>query len=250
MTTAVILSGGKGTRLSPLTDSTPKPMLLLGGIPHLEYQLSLLRDSDIKDIVFSTGYLHEQISDYFGNGSKYGLNLRYKTDGSAPLGTAGALRNCMDYIAHDGSREVLVLNGDILTDIDLVSLISAHKEFTSNSSGITMSLLPVSDPSQYGVAVLKENLILDFIEKPVDTQYGNLINAGIYVFSPEIVSNIPQNRFIMLESDIFPQYCKKSQLFGLPNEKMYWLDIGTHERLDKANKDCHDSVFSVKGLIS
>lgn len=228
---AIILSGGKGTRLHPLTLTTPKPMLPIAGIPHLEYQIRLLKIHGFNNIVFSTGYLHNQIKDYFGDGSNHDVKMQYKEDGDIPLGTAGAIRNCLDLIDED---EVLVLNGDILTNISLRDMYFTHT--VVNKTPITIALTPVDDPTQFGVAVIEGRKIRAFIEKPKDNSLGNLINAGIYMMNTAVIANIPEG-FSMVENTTFPVFANASMLGHYINHTDYWLDIGTHERYEQAQED-------------
>jgi mannose-1-phosphate guanylyltransferase/phosphomannomutase len=228
---AVILSGGLGTRLHPLTLTTPKPMLPIDNIPHLEYQIRLLKQHGFSDIIFSTGYLHNDIVDYFGNGSRHGVIIRYKQDGVEPLGTAGALKNTLPLIDED---TVLVLNGDILTNIDLTEM---KKQFLKAPlSPVMMALTPVDNPTQYGVAELNGNKITSFIEKPSDDSFGNLINAGIYMMYRPVIEHYIPDGFSMIEKTVFPEFAK-SNMLGAFVDDYYWLDIGTHERYAQAQED-------------
>lgn len=234
MRQAIILSGGKGTRLRPLTYYTPKPILPIGGIPHLEYQINLLTKYQNDNIIISTGYLHKKIVDYFGDGSRFGVNITYREDGDMPLGTAGAVKNCEDLIE---ANEVLVLNGDILTNINLDMMYEKHKQ------GITMALASVDDPTSFGVAQLnQDNNIIKFIEKPKDGSYGNKINAGIYLLDREVIDTIPSDTYWMFETNVFDDYIKKDKLYGHIDD-FYWLDIGTHERYIQANEDVSEGRF-------
>ena len=228
---AVILSGGLGTRLHPLTTDTPKPMLPINGIPHLEYQINLLKSHGFSDIVFSTGYLHSQIKDYFKDGSDHGVTIRYKEDGDTLLGTAGALKNVFDMLDEE---EVLVLNGDILTNINLTEM---KKRFVKQMNPIMIALATAEDPSQYGVAVLNKlgDKVSEFIEKPTDNKYGNLINAGIYMMLRPVINMIPEG-FSMIEKTVFPEYAKAGMLGGYTSD-FYWIDIGTHERYVQVQED-------------
>jgi mannose-1-phosphate guanylyltransferase/phosphomannomutase len=237
---AIVLSGGKGTRLMPLTKNTPKPMLPLYGTPHLEFIIRLLKKHNIIDIIFSTGYLHSKIVDYFGDGSDFGVNITYKEDGDIPLGTAGAIKNCEESL---DNSPFLVFNGDILTDIDLSSLILNHKE------GITLALAEVKNPQHFGLAILDEqNRISHFIEKPsIDFLVENkeipkVINAGIYVMDKEVLNDIPKQEFYMVETDVFPKYANDMKLHGHISDR-YWIDIGTFDRYDIANKDIKFGYF-------
>jgi NDP-sugar pyrophosphorylase family protein len=231
---AIILSGGRGTRLLPLTAMTPKPMLPIGDKPHLEYIIQLLKEHGVDHVIFSTGYLHEQIVEYFGDGSRYGIKIDYKEDGDRPLGTAGAIKNCEDLI--DNYESVIVFNGDILTNIDIGDMYFLH-QIKSNPSKITIALTPVENPSQFGVAVTDGFKIHNFIEKPTTLDYGNLINAGIYVIDKSVLHDIPKDEFVMIETDVFPRYAKEGRLYCYKDRGMYWLDIGTHDRYNQAQKD-------------
>jgi mannose-1-phosphate guanylyltransferase len=229
---AIILSGGKGTRLKPLTDNIPKPMLPIGGKPHLEHIVELLKEHGVEHIIFSTGYLHEQIVEHFGDGSKYGIKIDYKVDGDKPLGTAGAIKNCEDFF--EPLESFIVFNGDILTDIDLSMMVFQH---LVNFQPLTIALVPVEEPSQFGVAVTEGDMVTKFIEKPPTFDYGNLINAGVYIMDKEVLEHIPKNEYIMVETDVFPHYADEGRLLYYKQDGMYWIDIGTHDRYDQANKD-------------
>jgi mannose-1-phosphate guanylyltransferase len=231
---AVILSGGKGTRLKPLTDTIPKPMLPIGGKPHLEHIVELLKKNGVDHIIFSTGYLHEQITEHFGDGSKYGVKIDYKVDGDKPLGTAGAIKNCEEFF--EPYEPFIVFNGDILTNIDLEWMYFLHI-LDSSVGRITIALTPVENPSQFGVAVTECGKIKEFVEKPTTLEYGNLINAGIYIMDKTVLEDIPKDEYTMVETDVFPQYAEKGKLYFYNNKGMYWIDIGTHERYNQANED-------------
>lgn len=235
---AVILSGGKGTRLKPLTDHTPKPMLLINDKPHLEYVIKLLQGHGITDIVFSTGYLHSQIVDHFGDGSEFGVSIQYKEDGEIPLGTAGAIRNCEELL---DDEDFLVFNGDILTNIDLTSMIEEHK---ANRCSITIALTTVDDASQYGLAIRdSRGTIQKFIEKPVaNLLMPKLVNAGVYIVKKEVLSMMMKDKYIMFETDVFPYYAG-NDMYGFVAYGSYWLDIGTHERYKQANYDVKHGTF-------
>lgn len=232
---AVILSGGKGTRLRPLTDVIPKPMLPIGGKPHLEHIVELLKDNGVDHIIFSTGYLHEQVVEHFGDGSKYGIKFDYKEDGDIPLGTAGAIKNCENLLDLEPHESFIVFNGDILTDLDVFFMYFGHM-IDSKPNRITIALTPVENPSQFGVAVLDGRNIIEFVEKPDNPDYGNLINSGVYILDKEVLDFIPKNKFCMIETEVFPFYAKYGNLYTY-TEQMYWLDIGTHERYQQANED-------------
>lgn len=240
MIQAIILSGGRGTRLHPLTLEIPKPMLPVGNIPHLQHLITLIKHHGINDIILSTGYLSNQIEEYFGDGTWLGVSIKYREDGDILLGTAGAIKNCEDLISSE-CKNIVVVNGDILTNINLTNMI---KEHDNNHAHITIALANVEDPSQYGVARLGDhNRILDFIEKPSDMRYGSLINAGIYVIRRSVLDSIHPHEFSMVEYDIFPKFAQKGLLYGY-KEPFYWLDIGTLERYGQAQVDFYKKIFS------
>lgn len=235
---AVILSGGKGTRLGELTVPTPKPMLNIGGRPHLEHIIVLLKEFGVEHVIFSTGYLHESIENHFGDGSNFGIKFTYRVDGDKPLGTAGALKNCEDILLSSSEPDFLVFNGDILTDICYTNMVGEHRLSTEGKDGITIALTSVSNPSQFGIARIdNKKRIVEFIEKPNTMEHGNLANAGIYMMHKAVLNKIPKGEFCMLETDIFPQYSKELKLYGHHESDMYWVDIGTPERYDIANND-------------
>ncbi len=227
---AVILVGGQGTRLRPLTLATPKPMVPLANKPFVSYVLEHLKEHGISDIVFSMGYLPEGIKAYFGDGSGMGVNLTYVVE-DQPLGTAGAVKNVEEHI-QDG--DFLVLNGDILTDLDISGLIEHHRR--KEAMG-TIALTPVEDPTAYGlVRTGSESEVLGFLEKPswdqIDT---NLINAGTYVLRSEVLAMIPAGIEYSFERGVFPRLVGKG-LYGYSSE-CYWMDIGTPEKYLQAHYD-------------
>jgi NDP-sugar pyrophosphorylase family protein len=228
---SVILAGGKGTRLRPLTLHTPKPIMPLVGLPFLAYQINLLRNAAIQDVVLSLSYQPHKIEDVFGDGSHHGMRIRYVVE-SQPLGTAGAYKNARDVI---DSRTV-VFNGDILTDIDLTEVLSVHKE---RGAAVTIVLTPVENPRAYGLVETEaDGRVRRFLEKPKgDEITTNTINAGIYVIEPEILKHIPADEVFSFEYDLFPSLLAKGvPVFGYVSER-YWIDIGTPRRYLTANLD-------------
>src|ERR1043165_2450068 len=186
---ALILAGGKGTRLRPLTVYTPKPIVPLVNRPFLLYQIDVLRKAGITDITLSLSYQPDKIEHLLGSGTDLGVNLRYVTEPS-PMGTGGAYK-----FASSAIRETtVVFNGDILTDLDVGALIEFHH---SKSAAATIALVPVEDPRRYGVIKTdEENKVLRFVEKPKTEELADLqtktINAGIYVLEPEILDSIAE----------------------------------------------------------
>ncbi len=231
---AVVLVGGEGRRLRPLTDTRPKPMMSLVDRPFVAHQLDHLRRHGVTAIVFSCGYRPDALRDFFGDGSHYGVQLSYVVD-PAPLGTAGAIANVGDALTGD---DLLVLNGDILTDLDLGALMRAHAD--SGARG-TIALTPVDDPSAYGLVRLRPDRAVEaFLEKPsLDELIPGepyLINAGTYLLSPSVVARIPTGVQCSIEREIFPLIAADGALYGFPGNA-YWRDIGTPESYLEANVD-------------
>lgn len=221
---AVVLVGGEGRRLRPLTDTRPKPMMNLVDRPFVAHQLDLLHHHGITEVVFSCGYRPDALRDYFGDGAARGMSIHYVVD-PEPLGTAGAIRNARELL--DGSP-VLVLNGDILTDLDIGGLIAQHR---STGARGTIALTPVEDPSAFGLVRLHDDLrVAAFVEKPSPEQLipGEpfRINAGTYVLEPEVVESIPAGVACSIEREIFPVLAERGALYGHPSGA-YWRDIGT-----------------------
>jgi len=224
---AIILVGGKGTRLRPLTYKTPKCMLEVQGKTLTEHLFDLLKEYGIRDIILSVGHMKEKIMDYYGDGSKFGVNITYIEE-DEPLGTAGPLKLAKNLL----NDSFLVTNGDELKNINIPRMFRLHKR--KDALG-TIALTTVTDPSQYGVAKLSGSRILEFVEKPKPQDApSNLINAGFYILEPKIIDMIPDG-FSMLEKDIFPKLAKQGSLRGFPFEGQ-WFDIGNIERYENAKK--------------
>lgn len=225
---AVILAGGKGTRMRPFTYEIPKPMIPVQGRPLIQHIVELLRKYEVSEIVFSVGYMGDKIREYFGNGSKLGVNITYVEE-DKELGTAGPLNLLKDKL----TETFLMLNGDVLANIDLKDLASFHCE----KKGVaTIALTAVHDPSRFGAARLRGDNILEFIEKPqAGREPSNLINAGVYALEPEVFKYIPRGR-AMMEKDVFPKLAKKGKLFGYHFDGQ-WFDTGTPESYEVAIKN-------------
>ena len=233
--TAVILVGGLGTRLRPLTDRTRKDMLPLVDRPQLAYTFEHLRRFGVTRAIVSCGYLPTQIQEHFGD--RYGdLRLEYRVE-DEPLGTGGAIR-----FAADGIEEpFFALNGDSLRETDLDALVGFHREREARA---TILLTPVEDPTRYGlVRVDGEGRVLSFLEKPrpeeIDT---NLINAGLYVLEPDVLELIPSGRPVSIEREVFPQLVEQHGVHGVALSG-YWLDIGTPEAYLQAHRDVLERNF-------
>jgi NDP-sugar pyrophosphorylase family protein len=222
---ALILAGGKGTRLRPLTIYTPKPIVPILNRPLLQYQLEILARAGITDITLSLSYQPGKIEDVLGDGSELGVDLRFLTEPS-PMGTAGAYK-----FAAGALRETtVVFNGDIITDVDIASVIETHQK---NSADATILLTPVEDPSKFGlVETGKKGEVVRFLEKPSPDALANLptknINAGVYVLEPSILDLIPPGENCSFEYDVFPLLISSKRAFFshvLTGE--YWRDVGT-----------------------
>jgi NDP-sugar pyrophosphorylase family protein len=231
---ALILAGGKGTRLRPLTVYTPKPVVPIANRPLLFYQIDLLRNAGITDITLSLSYQPDKIEQILGNASELGVRLRYITEPS-PMGTAGAYR-----FAADASNDTtLVLNGDILTDLDLNKIIEFH---LSRKAEATIALMTVEDPTHYGlVQVNDDGRVISFVEKPTEKAAAaltNTINAGIYVLEPSILALIAKETYKSFEYHIFPDILERDlPFYGFVMKGEYWLDIGTPASYLKAHTD-------------
>ncbi|HWH14849.1 MAG TPA: NDP-sugar synthase, partial [Miltoncostaeaceae bacterium] len=226
--------GGEGRRLRPLTDTRPKPMMQLVDRPFVAHQIDLLRRHGVTDVVFSCGYRPDALRAHFGDGAGVGVCLRYVVD-PEPLGTAGAVANARPLL-DDG--DVLVLNGDILTDLDLGAVVRAHREAGGDGSIV---LTPVADPSAYGlVRLAPDRAVREFVEKPSPAQLvpgePYRINAGTYVLGPGALDLIPPGRSCSIEREIFPALAAGGRLFGHPSDA-YWRDIGTHASYLEAHAD-------------
>ncbi len=229
--TALILAGGRGVRLQPITHELPKPLLPLHDKPLLQHILDLFRRHGIKNIVLSIGYKGDKIKEAFGNGKRLGMSISYVEE-DKPLGTAGPLRLARPFL----TETFIACNADELKDIDLADMYMTHKE---QGATATVALTTVEDPSAYGVARLQGNRILEFVEKPKKEKApSNLINAGLYMMEPEIIDFIPEG-FAMLEKDVFPKLAAQGKLFGYPFSGQ-WFDTGTLERYERAIKEWKD----------
>jgi len=229
---AVILAGGEGTRLQPITFLNPKPMLPLANRPFMENFVLWLKSHNVKDIIFSAGYLSEVFKNYFGNGSKLGVKITFVEE-EKPLGTCGGVKNTEKYL---GSESFLVFNGDILSSLNLTDMIAFHKR---KKADVTISVTSTEDPSSYGlVPVDEEGRITKFLEKPEGDEFvTNLINAGIYVMEPHVLEAVPEGKNYSFERQLFPHLLEKNYgIFGYVFNS-YWLDVGTPRKYLAANRD-------------
>lgn len=224
---AIILAGGKGTRLKGVIDNRPKPMAIINGKPFVEWILLLLRLQGIQRAVISTGHLGEIVESYFDTGKDIGMEVAFARD-PFPLGTGGAVRNAL---GKTKTNHIIVLNGDSYLRFNLSSFLKTHLAVNASASII---LVPVEDTSRYGsVKVNKDGKVMSFLEKSQKKQIG-LINAGIYLLERNVAKEIPEGKKISLEREFFPDLIGKG-LYGVICEKLF-IDIGTPESFSKAEK--------------
>lgn len=228
---AVILVGGLGTRLRPLTCNTPKPMLPLVNQPFIEQMLLRLRDQGVDEVILAVQYLAQRFTETLGDGSRLGLKLHIIEE-SEPRGTAGAVKN----VEHMLDDTTFVFNGDVLTDLDLQAMLTFHRE---KGSKITISLTPVDDPTQFGLVEMDNSgKIRRFLEKPrAEDITSNLINAGTYVIEPDVFRYVPPDEFYMFERGLFPVLLQTGDpMYGYPS-RAYWNDIGKPKNYLEAHHD-------------
>lgn len=225
---AVILCGGEGTRLRPITYEIPKPLMPVQGKALVEHLIDLFKKFGVTEIILSVGYKKEKIKEYFGSGHKLGLAISYIEE-DKPLGTAGGLRFLKEKI----NEPFFVTNGDELKDFDLVAMYKTHR---SNKAKATIALTTVEDPSAYGVAEMSGSRIVQFMEKPSKEKApSKLINSGLYIIEPSVIEMIDEG-MVMFEKDIFPKIAQEGKLFGHPFSGQ-WFDTGTMERYERALRE-------------
>ena len=237
---AVILAGGEGTRLRPLTSNTPKPMMPLANKPMMEHIVSLLSLHGFDEIVVTVAFLANQIRDYFGDGSDFGVTMRYATEDS-PLGTAGSVRNAADEL----DDTFLVISGDVLTDIDLTAFVKAHRDAGASAS---IALKHVENPLEFGIVITQpDGTIERFLEKPTWGEvFSDTINTGIYVLEPVVFDHIPEGEVVDFSSDVFPALLDDGHtLHGYVSDG-YWEDVGTLEAYSRAHTDVLDGKVKVE----
>ena len=226
---AVILVGGEGTRLRPLTSRQPKPVITLVDRPFLGYMLEGRRGHGVDDVILSCGFEPTRVREALGDGSSLGLRLRYVVE-PEPRGTAGALRYAADELGGLDER-FLMLNGDVLTDVDVSAQLAQHEQTGATA---TLGLVPVDDPSAYGLVLCDvEKAVTGFLEKPAPSQLGGVdrffISAGIYVLERSVLDMIEPGRNVSIEREIWPALVGNG-LHGAHADGAYWMDIGTPER--------------------
>lgn len=229
---SIVLVGGEGTRLRPLTYETPKQMLPLVGVPMIESLFDTLARHGVTDAILALGYLPDSFIEAYPSGVIKGINVTYAVE-PEPLDTSGAIRFAAQYAGID--ETFLVVNGDVLTDLNITKLLAFHRK---SGAEATIALHAVDDPSRYGVVpTTPEGRVLAFVEKPpIEEAPTNLINAGTYVFEPSVLKRIAPTGRVSVERDTFPILAASGTLFAMPDEA-YWLDTGTPQTYLRANLD-------------
>ena len=236
---AILLAGGKGTRLRPLTLHTPKPIVPIFNRAFLHYQIDLLKQvPEIDEVILSLNYQPRRIADVFGDGADLGIRIRYVVE-PAPLGTGGAVK----YAGDNLTESVVVFNGDILTQIDLAAVIALHRERRARA---TIVLTPVEDPTAYGLVETDAGgNVSRFLEKPSPGEITtNNINAGIYVLEPDTFDRIPSDVAWSIERSYFPSLVERRETFVAYVYDGYWIDIGTPDKYLQVHRDIMDRRFS------
>ena len=226
---AVVLVGGKGTRLRPLTLSAPKPMLPTAGLPFVTHLLSRIAAAGIKHVILSTSYKPAVFEAEFGDGSALGLEIEYVTE-AEPLGTGGGIANVAPKLRHD---TVLVFNGDVLSGADLGGLLDYHH---AQQADLTLHLVRVSDPRAFGCVPTEDGRVTAFLEKTQDPPTDQ-INAGCYVFSRAVIDRIPVGRPVSVEREVFPVLLSEGVKVCGFVDASYWRDMGTPEDFVRGSAD-------------
>jgi mannose-1-phosphate guanylyltransferase len=242
MAVGVLLVGGFGTRLMPLTKHTPKPMLTVAGLPVTEHQLAMARKAGITTVVLATSYLSELFTPYFGDGSRWGMKLLYAVE-KEPLGTGGAIAHAAQLLDMDES--IVVFNGDVLSSHDLAEQIRQHE---ANGADVTLHLTVVEDARAYGcVPTDPDGRVTAFLEK-MEKPIANTINAGCYVFNPSVVKSIPRDKVLSVERETFPGLINNhGKIWGFIDSS-YWLDIGTPRALLQGSRDLVTGLADASAL--
>ena len=236
---AVILAGGEGTRLRPLTLSLPKPVVPVVDRPFLRHQLDLLARAGVREVVFSVAYRPDQVRSVFGEGAAAGISIRYAVE-DTPLGTGGAVRNALELL----DQRTIVMNGDVLTDVDLCAVVAEHE---ASGAAATLVLTPVPNPAAYGLVESDAfGRVRRFLEKPDPSQITtDTINAGIYVLETRVLDLIPPAQNHSIERAFFPALISRGDLVRAHVHRGYWIDIGTPEKYRQVHRDILHQRFPV-----
>ncbi len=236
MLEAILLVGGQGTRLRPLTISTPKPMLPVAGYACTEHQIALAREAGIGRIVLGTSYRAEVFESHFGHGEEFGVELVYAVE-DEPLGTGGAIKNAAQYLTCGPDDPVVVFNGDVLTGLDIKGLVQKWRDANAD---VALYLTRVEDPRPYGlVPTDATGRVLEFLEKPTTPAeiVTDQINAGCYIFKRSVIDSIPSDRPVSVERETFPALLAADRMVIGVVDDGYWLDLGTPLAFAKGSAD-------------
>jgi mannose-1-phosphate guanylyltransferase len=241
---ALILAGGLGTRLRPLTYSRPKHLLPIANRPHIEHVLDMLLASDVRDVVLLTSYLADAFAEVKAGARQRGITMNVAHE-AEPLDTAGALKNAEELI---GDGTFLAFNGDILSDLSIKAVIDRHASYAAEA---TIVLTPVDDPSSFGVVPTEDDgRVIGFIEKPPPGEAPtNMINAGIYVLEPSVLRRVPAGKRYSAERQLFPELAAAGAMYAFPTDA-YWVDIGTPAKYLQANLDALSGRFKTDAVRS
>lgn len=242
MAQAILLVGGVGTRLMPLTQNVPKPMLPIAGLPVTEHQLAMAKRAGITSLVLATSYLADVFTPYFGDGSHWGMKLQYAVE-EQPLGTGGAIRNAAQLLS--GDESIVIFNGDVLSSHDLSRQIQMHESLDAD---VTLHLTHVADARAYGcVPMDEEGRVTAFLEK-MEKPITNTINAGCYVFHRRVIEQIPAGKVVSIEREIFPGFVSGGRaIYGMVDDS-YWIDIGTPAALMQGSADVVRGIANASAL--
>lgn len=230
---AILLVGGKGTRLRPLTLSAPKPLLPTAGVPFLAHQLTRAAESGVTHVVLATSYRAEMFADAFGDGASFGLSIDYVHE-QEPLGTGGGIRNAASRLRGGPDEPIVILNGDVLSGHDLPAQVELHRK---GDAAVTLHLVEVEDPSRYGcVPTDASGRVSAFLEK-TPNPVTNKINAGCYVFRRSVIDQIPAGQVVSVERETFPGLIESGAVIMGYAESAYWLDVGTPEAFVRGSCD-------------
>lgn len=243
MAVGILLVGGFGTRLKPLTSESPKPMLPVAGLPVTEHQILAAKKAGVHTLVLATSYLSEVFTPYFGDGSQWGIKILYAVE-REPLGTGGAIRNAAQMLdlTNLGDEPIVIFNGDVLSRHSIADQIIFHQ---SKSADATLHLIEVEDARAFGcVPTDADGRVTAFLEK-MDNPVTNSINAGCYVFHPSVLDRIPLGEVVSIERETFPALVESGRpVFGY-KEQAYWLDVGTPAALFKGSRDLITGDYQV-----
>jgi mannose-1-phosphate guanylyltransferase len=241
MAVGILLVGGFGTRLKPLTSESPKPMLPVAGLPVTEHQILAAQRAGIHTLVLATSYLSEVFTPYFGDGSQWGMKILYAVE-KEPLGTGGAIRNAAEMldVENIGDEPIVIFNGDVLSRHSIAAQIEYHQ---AKNADATLHLIDVEDARAFGcVPSDSEGRVTAFLEK-MDNPITNSINAGCYVFHPSVINRIPLGEVVSIERQTFPALVESGRpVFGY-KEQAYWLDVGTPAALFQGSRDLIEGEF-------